>query len=73
MLDISFDANFSCTSLSPEDQVDDLSGALHTDSVLSGRYLEQRRSVKEDVGNEDFSSFSSFCRESLALKSCFLY
>ena len=45
----------------------------NTDSIVIGRSLEQRTSVKEDVGNEDFSSFSSLCRESLAFESLFLY
>ena len=31
---VCFDANFSCTSRSPKDQVDDLSGALHTKALL---------------------------------------
>ena len=33
MLELSFYVNFSCTSPSPEDQVDDLSRTLHTEAI----------------------------------------
>ena len=49
------------------------SSESNTDSVIIGRPLEQRRSVKEAIGNEDFPSFLKLPQESAAFKSWFVY
>ena len=54
---ISFDANFSCTSLSPEDQVDDLSGALHN---RTGQFILPRASELFDDNDVKIICFDKF-------------